>query len=124
MTEYIHKQDVPVFIDGEDFGIKCTLIRDDGRDYSGIPDWYGHIAFTEEQASFVVGLINSHNDESNPDDDYLIGHFSYDPETDTYTEYDDNEGTDIYATCKGFDVDGITLYSIGSDWCWTLEGGE
>ena len=118
---YIHRENVPVFIDGEDFGFTCTLVRDRNVDYSSIPDWYGIVSFNEEQARKVVDTVNSHNDENDPADDYLQGQFKYDEENDTYTEYSDNEGTCVYDMQRGFMADGVKLYCLGSDWCWSLE---
>lgn len=124
MAYRIYKQHQPVTIDGEDFGIECTLIREDAHDGMNLPEWWGIIAFDAEQAAYLVDLVNSSNDYDNPQHDMLQGRFVYDAELDEYTEYADNEPYDgeyPYNSAKGFDVDGVHLYELGSDWCWSIE---
>lgn len=114
-TEYVYRENVPVCIDGVDFGITCTLVRDRDVHYGGIPEQYGLVAFTEAQAQFLANLVNS------SDDDYLQGSFGYDAATDTYTEYsDDGYEGDVLDAQAGFLADGVKLYCLGSNWCWSL----
>lgn len=121
-TEYIYRKNVPVYLDGEDFGIKATLYRDRDVNYNGIPDYFGHIAFTFEQALALARLVNSNNDIDDPTHDYMQGSFDFDPSADMWTEYNDDDGTEVYDQRIGFDAeDGTHLYAICADWCWTLE---
>lgn len=124
-SEYIYRENVPVYIDGIDFGFTCTLVRDHDINYHGISDEYGLITFTYEQALVVASMVNTHNDYDDPNDDYLQGRLVFDPTSDIWTEYSDNEGTHVYDRQVGFDVeDGTHLYAIGSDWSWSLEKSE
>lgn len=123
-NEYIYRENVPVYIDGVDLGYRGTLFRYRDMDYDDTLDWFGHIAFTFEQALVVADAVNAHNDPSNPMDDYYQGRFEFDPSSDTWTEYSDNEGTVVYDKASGFDAENgerlLHLYAIGSDWCWSL----
>lgn len=125
-NEYIYRENVPVYIDGVDLGYAATLFRYRDVDYSN--EWFGHVAFTFEQALVVADAVNAHNDPSNPMDDYYQGRFEFDPSSDTWTEYSDNEGTVVYDKASGFDAENgerlLHLYAIGSDWCWSLEKAE
>lgn len=120
-TEYIYRENVPVYIDGIDFGIICTLVRDRDVDYSGIDEKYGLVAFTDEQADYLAELVNSHNDPTNPMDDYLQGSIGYDADADAYIEYYESNFVYPCDVNKSFIADGVKLYCIGSDWCWSLE---
>lgn len=118
-SAHIYRKNVPITIDGADFGFKCTLVRD--ATCHDVPDWYGIVTFTKEQADFIAETVNAHNDETDPMDDYLQGRIVYDQETDTFTEYSDNDGDDVYDEQAGFTVDGVRLYCVGADWCWSLD---
>lgn len=120
MAAYIHREEAPVCIDGEDFGFTCTLLRDDGVDYGGVPDEFGIVAFDRAQADRLMEVLNSHDDPGDPMHDCLQGSLSYDPGRDAYIEYAEDDFTGEYAMSSGFTVGGRKLYGVGADWCWTL----
>ena len=119
-TTKIYRENVPVRIDDMDFGLTCTLVRYKDADYKGVPYYWGMVAFTKEQAERVMNLVNSTCPGSS-EYDYLTGSIEYDEENDRFIEYSEDDFTQIYDMAYGFVSDGVKLYSLGSDWCWTLE---
>lgn len=120
----IHRKNVPIYPDGYDVGIECTLVRNEVDDCLDMPEWFGIVAFTMEQAISLAETMRSHNAPDDPLHDVCIGSFEYDGARDVWIEYSDNDGVEIYDVCQHFYADGTKLYLLGADWAWSLERVE